>query len=231
MTIPRRNLLLGAAAVAVASLTSGVSAAAATTNMPQRWLQSTDGVRTVCPDGTQCEDGDRCYKTGNKQRNTGLEEYKCGDCEDIDDNNGRCEFAAETFCVVGDGVDPSTWFCVNEGRCINDRVGSNDRARCQCPRAYEGPNCQLESSSSNNQATDTEGSDVDPASDVGSRSESSGRSLSNGAIIGIAVGGFVVLVGLLLLLGRRKKRDHEDEPDSVIDSVDNSQFQHNQEFA
>ena len=125
----RRTLFVGAAAVAVVSSSGGAYAGATTTtNMPQRWLQSSTNrdVKTVCPDGTQCENGDRCYKTGIVQRNTGLDGYKCGDCEDIDDNSNRCEFADEVFCVIGDGVDPSTWFCVNEGRCINDRVGTTE---------------------------------------------------------------------------------------------------------
>ena len=98
------------------------------------------------------------------------------------------------------------------------------RARCQCPSRYEGPNCQLRKSTSS--ITEEPDSNNDP-NDIRSETGSGSRALSTGAIIGIAVGGFVALVGLLLLLGRRKGRGDEDRNDSVISSVEHSQeFQH-----
>ena len=121
--MPRKTILLGAAAViAVSSLT-----VTADSNVQDRNLQSEQDVWTVCPDGTQCDRGDRCYKTGRTQRRTGLDEYKCGNCNDISNNSNRCEFADEVFCVtrLGD-EDQDQWFCINEGRCINDRVGSRE---------------------------------------------------------------------------------------------------------
>ena len=132
MTNAKRTIFLAVtAAVALSSLGGeGVAAAAgssttthAASPFAHRDLQSSN-VLTVCPDTTQCTRGKRCYKTGREVKKTGLDEYACGDCEDIDDNNGRCEFAEEVFCVVSDDDDTSNWFCVNEGRCINDRVGS-----------------------------------------------------------------------------------------------------------
>ena len=129
MTSAKRTLFLAvaAAAVALSSLGEGVAAASSSTShvashLPHRGLQSNDVV-TICPDGSQCTRGRRCYKTGREGEDTGLEEYGCGDCFDIDDNNGRCEFAQEVFCVVSDDTDTSRWFCVHEGKCINDQVG------------------------------------------------------------------------------------------------------------
>uniref|UniRef100_A0A6U0IAA2 EGF-like domain-containing protein n=1 Tax=Minutocellus polymorphus TaxID=265543 RepID=A0A6U0IAA2_9STRA len=235
MTSSKRTLFLAvAAAVALTSLGEGV-AASSTSNvaspLAHRGLQNNDVV-TVCPDGSRCTRGRRCYKTGREDEKTGLEEYGCGDCVDIDDNNGRCEFAEEVFCVVGDDADTSNWFCVNEGRCINDQVGSIDRARCQCASRYEGPNCQLRKSA-NSITEEDAATNGEPNEGIRSETGSGGRSLSIGAIVGIAVGGFVALVGLLLLLGRRKGRG-EDHNGSVIDSVENShEFQHsdNHEYA
>ena len=130
MTNAKRTIFLAVAAVvALSSLGEGVAAAAASSTthaaspFVHRDLQS-NNVLTVCPDGKQCTRGRRCYKTG-READSGLDEYACGDCLDIDDNNGRCEFAEEVFCIVDDDdADTSQWFCVNEGRCINDRVGS-----------------------------------------------------------------------------------------------------------
>lgn len=130
-TNAKRTIFLAVtAAVALSSLGEGVAAAvgpstttSAASPFAHRDLQS-NNVLTVCPDATQCTRGRRCYKTGREAEESGLDEYACGDCEDIDDNNDRCEFAEEVFCVVSDDADTSNWFCVNEGRCINDRVGS-----------------------------------------------------------------------------------------------------------
>lgn len=129
MTSAKRTLFLAVAAatVALSSLGEGVAAASSSTSnvaspLSHRGLQR-NGVVAICPDGSQCTRGRRCYKTGREGEDTGLEEYGCGDCFDIDDNNGRCEFAQEVFCVVSDNTDISRWFCVNEGKCINDQVG------------------------------------------------------------------------------------------------------------
>ena len=93
----------------------------------------------------------------------------------------------------------------------------DSRARCECTSWYEGPNCQLRKSA--NSITEEDSTNNDPK--IGIQSEGgSGRSLSIGAIVGIAVGGFVALIGLLLILGRRK--GEESYNDSVISSVENA---------
>lgn len=131
MAISKRTFLLGATAAFAASLSIGEAAAAAASasaeihraqhtrnrNLQQQKFQD---VLSVCPDGTQCAGGERCYKTGRTNEALGIDEYKCGDCLDIGNNGGQCEYAADVYCVVGTGVSPDTGFCVNEGRCINN---------------------------------------------------------------------------------------------------------------
>lgn len=93
----------------------------------------------------------------------------------------------------------------------------DSRARCECTSRYEGPNCQLRKSA--NSITEEDSTSNDPKTGIQSEG-GSGRSLSIGAIVGIAVGGFVALIGLLLILGRRK--GEESYNDSVISSVENT---------
>ena len=93
----------------------------------------------------------------------------------------------------------------------------DSRARCECTSRYEGPNCQLRKSA--NSITEEDSTINDPKTGIQSEG-GSGRSLSIGAIVGIAVGGFVALIGLLLILGRRK--GEESYNDSVISSVENT---------
>lgn len=96
----------------------------------------------------------------------------------------------------------------------------DSRARCECTSRYEGPNCQLrKSANSITEEDSTDSTNNDPKTGIQSEG-GSGRSLSIGAIVGIAVGGFVALIGLLLILGRRK--GEESYNDSVISSVENT---------
>ena len=95
----------------------------------------------------------------------------------------------------------------------------DSRARCECTSRYEGPNCQLRKSANSITEEPEDSTNNDPKTGIQSEG-GSGRSLSIGAIVGIAVGGFVALIGLLLILGRRK--GEESYNDSVISSVENT---------
>lgn len=192
-------------------------------------LENSD-MLTVCPNGHQCQSGSRCSRRGTALQplmdNNALEDYLC-DCA------GRagqlCEYAPEVYCVKGQGAASTNSFCVNEGRCVS--VASDDNpsvlvAGCECTEAYEGNHCQYLKGSQNSGTNNTDNNGGNPGTGTPAGSgntirSADGGSLSTGAIVGIAVGAFVVTICLACVV--KYLFSKRDEPPSVVVGDDQEQ--------
>mmetsp|Transcript_32017 Transcript_32017/g.95897 ORF Transcript_32017/g.95897 Transcript_32017/m.95897 type:complete len:225 (-) Transcript_32017:527-1201(-) len=179
-------------------------------------------VMTVCPNGHQCDRGERCTRMGTalavvKDLN-GLEGFLCG-CE------GRaglpCETADEVFCVRGSGASSTNNFCVNGGVCTS--LPSLDDvdvlvAGCLCTDDFEGEHCQFPRGEGPtpppDNTTDVLDESEPPQSGASVRSVDDGGGLGTGAIVGISVGAFVVTICLACIVKRVFSKDND--PPSVV---------------